>query len=492
MAGSENLYTAAQTRALDRCAIEEHGIPGITLMSRAAEATLRHLMSGWPDAQCLQILCGTGNNAGDGFLIADLAHKRGVAVRVLLVADAARLSGDAQLAYAQALTNGVSIEPYADHALEPHGVIVDALLGTGLSGEVRQDYQQAIAAINRQGLPVVAVDVPSGLCTDTGRVLGCAVRADLTVTFIGLKRGLFCLAAPDYTGDVVLSDLAVPMAVYDAVPADCQRVELEAVLQHLPARPATAHKGMYGSVLVIGGDRGMGGAVCMAVEGALRCGAGLVRAATRAEHVPAILARTPEAMAMGVQSAAEVTPLLEVCDVVVVGPGLGQGEWSRHLLQMALAAGKPLVVDADALNLLAADADAASYRDDWLLTPHPGEAARLLSCPVAQVQSDRFAAVAQLQQRYGGVSVLKGNGTLVATAQRCLLSDYGNPGMASGGMGDVLSGILGGLVAQGLSLQDAAALGVCVHGAAADLAAASGQRGLLATDLMPYLREILG
>ena len=491
MSGSENLYTAAQTRALDRCAIEQHGIPGITLMSRAAQAAFRHLMSAWPDPVCLQVLCGSGNNAGDGFLIADLAHKRGIDVRILLVGASARITGDAQIALAQAVANGVKVEPYHDGVLIPEGVVVDALLGTGLSGEVRENYRQAIEAVNGLAVPVVAVDIPSGICADTGRVLGCAVRADLTVTFIGLKRGLFCLSAPDYTGDIIFSDLAVPMAVYDEVNAECQRAELEPLLELLPMRPATAHKGMYGSVLVIGGDLGFGGAVAMAVEGALRSGAGLVRAATRAEHVGTIITRTPEAMAIGVESAADIQPLLEACDVVVIGPGLGVGEWSRHLLQLALAADKPMVVDADALNLLAEEADAPQHRDNWLLTPHPGEAARLLSCSSAEVQSDRFAAARDLQARYGGVGVLKGNGTLVASAQHCLLCDYGNPGMASGGMGDVLSGILGALIAQGLSLEAAAALGVCLHGAAADLAAANGQRGMLATDLLPYVREML-
>ncbi len=493
MLGTENLYTAAQTRALDHCAIHEHHIPGITLMSRAAEAAFRYLLETWPAPECLQVLCGTGNNGGDGFLIADLAHKRGIAVTVVQLGDARKISGDALLARQQALANGVTIVPFGDAVLESAGVIVDAMLGTGLTGEVRGDYVTAISAINACGVPVLAVDIPSGLCSDTGRVLGVAVRADLTVTFIGLKRGLFTQQAPDYTGVVQLSDLGVPPEVYAAILADCSRLELEPLLERLPPRPATAHKGLYGTVLIVGGDYGMAGAVALAAEAALRCGAGLVQVATRPKHVAALVARTPEVMPLGVSSGGAMTPMLAGADVVVIGPGLGQSPWSIELLQLVLACGKPLVLDADALNLLAAgrivDASAGTQR---VLTPHPGEAARLLCCTTAEVQADRFAAVSALQQRYGGVIVLKGNGSLVTGGDDILLSDYGNPGMASGGMGDVLSGVIGALLAQHLPSIEAAALGVCLHGAAADIAAGEGQRGLAASDLIPHLRALLG
>jgi len=493
MLGTENLYTAAQTRALDRCAIDEHHIPGITLMARAADAALRHLLEFWPAPERLQVLCGTGNNGGDGFLIADLAHKRGIPVTVLQLGDAEKISGDALLARRQALSNGVDIVPFGAAALAAEGVIVDAMLGTGLTGDVRGDYLRAIDAVNASGLPVVAVDIPSGLCADTGRVLGSAVRADLTVTFIGLKRGLFTMQAPDFTGAVQLSDLGVPPEVYAAVTADCSRLELEALLERLPARPATAHKGVYGTVLVVGGDYGMAGAAALAAEAALRCGAGLVQVATRPEHVAALVARTPEVMPRGINSGAELTPMLAAADVAVVGPGLGQSAWSLKLLQLALASGLPLVLDADALNLLAAtNLGNTNPAGNWVLTPHPGEAARLLACSTSEVQANRFAAIHALQQRYGGVVVLKGNGSLVSGGENILLSDYGNPGMASGGMGDLLSGVIGALLAQHLTPLEAAALAVCLHGAAGDMAAQQGQRGLAASDLIPQLRSLLG
>jgi len=493
MLGTENLYTAAETRALDHCAIHAHGIPGITLMARAADAAFRYLLEAWPEPGRLQVLCGTGNNGGDGYLIADLAHKRGIDVTVVQLGDPEKIDGDARLARQQALANGVRVEPFGESGLDTDGVVVDAMLGTGLGGDVRGDYRRAIDAVNASGAAVLAVDIPSGLCADTGRVLGAAVRADLTVTFIGLKRGLFTLHAPDYTGALQFADLGVPAGVYDAVPTRCSRLELEALLERLPPRPASAHKGLFGTVLVVGGDRGMAGAAVLAAEAALRCGAGLVRVATRPEHVAALVARRPEAMPMGVDSDSDFTPLLDAADVLVVGPGLGASPWSTQLLQRALASGKPAVLDADALNMLAAGAVAGAPRGGvHVLTPHPGEAARLLGTDTAAVQADRFAAVAELQRRYGGVVVLKGNGTLVADGEATLLSDYGNPGMASGGMGDVLSGVIGALLAQRLPAVEAAALGVCLHGAAADLAAGEGERGLLATDLLPHLRTLLG
>lgn len=493
MLGTEPLYTAEQTRTLDQCAINNQGIPGITLMARAAQATLSHLLETWPAPERLQILCGTGNNGGDGFLIADLAHKRGIPVSVYQLGDAAKITGDALAARQQALANGVHMASFTGAALADEGVIVDAMLGTGLGGDVRAEYAQAIACINVSAAPVVAVDIPSGLCADTGAVLGAGVKADLTVTFIGLKRGLFTFQAPDYTGAVEFSDLAVPLSTYDSVPRQCSRLELEPLLQRLPDRPATAHKGHFGNVLVVGGDYGMAGAAAMAAESALRCGAGLVRVATRPEHVAAVVARTPEIMPHGVESGADFDALLGPAQILVVGPGLGQSAWSRHLLQRALASDKPTIVDADALNLLSeGDLQAQLPRDNWILTPHPGEAARLLGIATAQVQADRFAAVTALQSRYGGVVILKGNGTLISAGGELLLSDYGNPGMASGGMGDVLSGVIGALLGQRLPPLEAAALAVCLHGAAADIAAQDGQRGLLATDLLQPMRTLLG
>jgi len=251
--GTEPLYTAAQTRELDRCAIEDHGVPGIVLMSRAASAAYECLLGVWPEPGFIYVLCGTGNNGGDGYLIADLARKRGLGVRVFQLGDAAKIAGDALTARQQAMANGVEVQAYSVDSLEglESGVIVDAMLGTGLGGDVRGDSAKAIAAVNGCDLPVLAVDIPSGLCSDTGRVLGCAMRADVTVSFIGLKRGLFTLEAPDYVGAVHFTDIQVPVEVYAEVGSSCGRLELEPLLACLPQRPATSHKGSYGCVLVV-------------------------------------------------------------------------------------------------------------------------------------------------------------------------------------------------------------------------------------------------
>ena len=259
----------------------------------------------------------------------------------------------------------------------------------------------------------------------------------------------------------------------------------------LQPRARDSHKGNFGHALIIGGDVGMAGAALMAAEACARTGAGKVSVATHREHIPAFIARTPELMVHGVESADELLPLLALATVVVIGPGLGQSNWSKAMLETVLATNLPLVADADALNLLALN-DLELQRDNWILTPHPGEAARLLKTDTQQIASDRPAHVRRLQQTFQGVAVLKGMGSLIATPDALYQCKRGNPGMASGGMGDVLSGIVGGLLAQGFSLSDAACFGVELHASAADIAAKqSGERGLLATDLLVPLRSLL-
>lgn len=493
----EFLYDAASVRALDRCAIDVFGIPGAQLMLRAGRAAFAQLLQRWPEPEHLHVVCGTGNNGGDGFVIAALAQQRGWPVSVWQVGAIGRIQGDALRAREFAVREGISIRPFAEAAFTAAsaeaapgaGVVVDALLGTGLSGEVRAEFVAAIDAINDSGLPVLAVDIPSGLCSDTGRALGPAVRADCTVSFIGLKQGLFTGVGPEHGGEIVYADLAVPAAVFEQVPPSARLLRLDVLQRWLPRRDRAAHKGHFGHVLVVGGDSGMAGAALLASLAAGRIGAGLVSCATRAEHVPALVTRAPEVMALGVRSGAELQPSLARASVVAIGPGLGQAAWGEQLLAEVLRSEKPLVVDADALNLLSRH---PQQRSNWILTPHPGEAARLLGVSTAQIQADRFAAARALQQKFGGAVILKGAGTLIATAAGIGIARYGNPGMASGGMGDVLSGVLGALLAQGLSVEQAAALGVCLHGCAGDRAALDGgERGLLATDLLPHLRRLV-
>ena len=487
------LFTAEQVRALDRCAIEQHGLPGFTLMRRAGKAAMSCLLACWPEPGQITVFCGAGNNAGDGYVLAVLARQQGLPVTVIQVGDADKMTGAARQARLLALQDGVPVVGLDQFTTDAGGVLVDALLGTGLSGELRGPFAEAVARINQSGLPVLALDIPTGLCADTGRVLGTAVQADATVSFIGLKRGLLTAAGPACCGRLSYADLGVPDAVLDSQQPAVQRLVLaELVERLLPRRSRVAHKGDFGHVLVAGGAAGMHGAASLASQAAARVGAGLVSCATLPAHVPALVARSPEVMAHGVISGQEIEPLLQRPTVLVVGPGLGQGPWGEQLLQKCWQSGQPLVADADALNLIAAGRVVqAAQRPDWVLTPHPGEAGRLLGITTAAVQSDRFAAVRALQQRYGGVVVLKGAGTLISDGETCWLCDLGNPGMASGGMGDVLSGVIAGLLAQGLSPLDAARLGVCLHGAAADRAAQGGERGLVASDLLPFLRELV-
>lgn len=484
------LYRAAQVRELDRIAIQTFGIPGLTLMERAGRATFAALRHRWPEARRLAVLCGTGNNGGDGFVVARLAHEAGLAVEVLQVGDAARLAGDA-LAAAEVL-RAAGVEPHSfDPGRIPEAdVVVDALFGTGLEREVTGVWRAAVEAINASGANgagVVAVDIPSGLHADTGAVLGAAVRAQLTVTFIGLKQGLFTAMGPDHCGMVLFDDLQVPPDVYTSVSPAARRIRPEDLATRLAPRPRGAHKGGHGHVLIVGGEHGMAGAARMAGEAAARVGAGLVTVATRPEHAAVLTAARPELMCHGVEGPRDLLPLLRRATVVAIGPGLGRSRWAQGLFAAVLETGLPLVVDADALNLLAAEPVA---RGNWVLTPHPGEAARLLGTTSQAVQADRFSALAQLVRRYRAVAVLKGAGTLVQAEDGAVwLCDRGNPGMATGGMGDVLTGVIAGLAGQGLPLAEAAWAGVHLHATAGDAAARDGERGLLALDLMPHLRR---
>lgn len=484
----EALYTAHQVRELDRRAIEDHGVPGYTLMQRAGAAALEVLDRMWPRGRVLGVVCGPGNNGGDGYVLAHLARAAGWEVRLAAVTDPGALKGDAARAWEDWRAAGGGVVSL-DAALEGCDVIVDALLGTGLGRPVAGAMADGIERINTAGVPVLSLDIPSGLEADTGAVLGRAVRARATVTFIGLKLGLFTGEGRAHGGEVHFDGLAVPAAVYAGMIPAAVRADA-AVLGRLPRRRRSAHKGDFGHVLVVGGAPGMPGAVRMAAEAAARVGAGLVSVATHAGHAALIPLARPEVMAHGVSAPGDLDPLLERATVVAVGPGLGQGDWGRALLQRVLSWEGPRVLDADALNLLAGT---GQRREDWVLTPHPGEAARLLGCTTAQVQADRPAAAAALQARYGGVCVLKGSGTLVHDGRGLTVCTGGNPGMASGGMGDVLTGVLAGGMAQGLGATpgETAVLGVCAHAGAADAAAGEGERGLLASDLIQRLRGMV-
>lgn len=482
---STKLYCTAQIREAERYAIEELKIPGRELMRRAGQAVFDQIALRWPAQNTITVFCGGGNNGGDGYDIACLALRAGYRVTVYALADPNDLPGDAASAFREFLATGGQVSHFEVGNAKLQGVLVDALFGIGLSREVRGHYAEAIAAINASGCPVVAVDVPSGLHAYTGSVLGCAVKAAVTVTFIGLKCGQFTGDAVEHCGELVCETLDIDDKVLAAMPPFAQLLERTA----LPRRSRIAHKGHFGHVLLVGGNLGYSGAIRLAGEAALRSGAGLVSIATRAAHSGLINIGRPELMCHGVECGEALQPLLQRASVIVIGPGLGQDEWAREMFGAALAEDKVCVIDADALNLLALQ---PKRRQHWILTPHPGEAARLLGVSTRQISADRFAALVDMHSQYAGTCLLKGAGTLITAGEKVYVSTTGNPGMASGGMGDVLAGLIGGLLAQGLDPEQAAMLGVYVHGQAADnLALESGERGLLAGDLPERIRILL-
>ena len=462
------IHTAAQVRALDRHAIDDLGIPSYVLMTRAGEAGLALLCRSWPGARRILVLCGPGNNAGDGYVLARCARAQGMEVSVVALSDPRRLGGDARRAYEDFVAAGGAAPAWDPQYLPGCEVVVDAIFGTGLTRPVEGDIAAAIHAVNASGLPVLALDIPSGLHADTGEVLGSAIVAQCCLSFIGLKLGFYLGAGPDHAGVVHFDALGLPETARAHVDAAAHRVETSLLARVLPRRTRLAHKMQQGSVLVIGGGSGMAGAARMAGEAALRVGAGLVTVATHPGNVTALLAARPELICRAVEQAADLAALIERADVLALGPGLGQDDWARALAAAALASGRPMVIDADGLNLLARGSAprsndtpaqeappaepahrAPDARAGWILTPHPGEAGRLLGRSTAQIQADRLGAANAIAERYAATVVLKGAGSLIAAPERLpSICDRGNPGMASAGMGDVLTGIIAGIAAQ--------------------------------------------
>ena len=455
-------------------------------MTRAAEAALNEALARFPNAKRWQVICGSGNNGGDGYVLARLAAGRGIGVSVLMLSEPDALQGDAATAIQDFAAEGGAAATY-DGLLDAEAeLLVDALLGSGLERDLEGRYAEVVEAIKQHAAPVLSLDIPSGLNADTGRVMGVAVRADLTVTFVGLKRGLFLNEGPDYIGDLRFADLNIPAECRAREQPVLQRMDEATIKTLLAPRKRDAHKGDFGHVLIVGGGPGMSGAVRLCGEAALRSGAGLVSVATHPSHHAMIASGRPELMCHAVETAKDLAPLLKRATVIALGPGLGTGKWSQSMFSKVLKSDLPMVVDADALNLLS---KSELRKTDWILTPHPGEAARLIDCSTAEVQEDRGGAVKNIAEKYGGTAILKGSGSLVTAGDGpCWMCTAGNPGMAVPGMGDVLTGIIAALRAQGLTAEMAAVAGVDIHARAGDAAAASGQRGMLASDLLQELR----
>lgn len=484
MSSLQRAYTGTECREIDRYAIEALGIPSYRLMTRAAQFATTELLNRWPKPETVTIVCGSGNNAGDGYLVASLLHARRVKVQLIQVGDETRLSGDAKRAFDQIKEQG--IEP-SDQVQLAGDVIVDALLGTGSRGDVRPAYVEAIEKVNGANRPVVSLDLPSGIDADTGTLLNQKpVRASLTTCFVGAKVGLLTGRARNFVGELVVSDLGIPAEAFK--PQGISIIPSNSAERSFPPRLKSGHKGQHGHVLVVAGNAGMGGAALLTAEACLRSGAGLVSVSTHPDHATGLLIRSPELMVRGSTSGALDPGQVNAADVIAVGPGLGQDGWANQALDAALASGKPLVIDADALNRLSDRAK--KPLNNAILTPHPGEAGRLLSQSSGAIENDRIAAVTAISESWKSVVVLKGSGTLVADSGRLHgLCDIAEPALSTAGSGDVLTGIIAAAYAQVKNPVTAASLGVYHHATAGQRSAANepGQ-SVIASDIIDAIR----
>lgn len=478
------LYTQTQVREAELSAVSQGVSSLYALVERAGAAAFECLAKHNSKVLPVLILAGSGNNGADALVCARLARASGMDVSVMMTSAAG--TPECQQALTHYLAEGGKLLPLVVEPILAAKIIVDGLLGTGVRDAVRDDMAKYIRAINDNSAWVLSLDLPSGVIADTGAVVGVAVMADITLCFGGVKQGVLTGKARHYSGELEFADLGLTPFFAEA---SAQRVGRETLKDYFAARARDSHKGQSGKVTVIGGDIGMAGAVRLASEACLRAGAGLVTVISRPEHQLTVNVSRPELMFWGCDLVdMEVYLRLGWAQVIVLGPGLGKHDWGYNLFKAVGLSDKPCVLDADALNLLSNE---PRRQTNWVLTPHPGEAARLLGCTVVDIEQDRFAAVRAIQQKYGGVVLLKGAGTVIFDGQQMVVAPVGNPGLASGGCGDVLSGIIGALMAQGMDNMQATVLGVVVHGCAADLAAIQGERGMLASDLMPFIRQLV-
>ncbi len=482
-------YSVADICALEAFAIEKQGISGVKLMTKAGRAAFEAIQQSNPQATKLYIFCGGGNNGGDGFVLAGLAADADWAVCLVDLADPKKLSDEALQARDFALARVKEVVTKLPDLAGQEGLIVDAILGIGFTGGLRGSALKACQLINQTDMPVFALDVPSGVNADTGACADDAIQANTTISFIGAKRGLLTGYAENCVGELILDDLDIE------TPEDMslhphEILTSEHVQAVFPARVASAHKGGCGHLLIIGGNIGMAGAVILAAEAALTLGVGKVSVATREPSLAPLLARVPEVMGRKIEHYNYLQPLLDKCTAVVIGPGLGTDAWAEQMLHCALQNDIPIVCDADAINLIAAGV-VTPNKDRVCYTPHSGEAAGILGSSAGAVQEDRFGALVALQNKLAGHWVLKGNGSLVSRMDMpAYLNRTGNPGMASGGMGDVLSGLIGAVLAQGYSVESSAAAGTYLHGVAADNAAqVQGKISLRASDVIRAIPE---
>ena len=499
------LYTASETRKIDNLAIKEKGISGYSLMQMAAEFTLDVILREFSPVEELIIFCSKGKNSGDGFLLGSFAKEFGLEVTIVMSNTSNVIKGVSRKAFEEmkdAKVKIISTKSIEKLKVSNKTVIVDALIGTGLKGNLRKNIKESILALNKLGvkLPVLSLDIPSGVNPDTGDADDIAVYADITATFVAQKRGCFTSVGKKFSGEIIYSDLEIPKNLFSKITSTSYVVDYEDSISKVVYREQDAHKGHFGNVVIVGGDRGLGGAGLLSSRAAVYSGAGLTSLVTRPEHVSASLVSCPEVMVKGVDSGQDIEEHLVKPDVIAIGPGLGQSAWSEQMIQRVFWEAEKrdvsVIMDADALNLLTKLKLSSNLPKRLILTPHPGEAARLLNTSVAVIESNRFSAAAKIQKKFNATVVLKGSGTVICHksggTQKWGICDSGNPGMATGGMGDVLTGIIAGLLAQGLTLKEAAEAGVDLHAKAADQASLEfGEAGLTSSDVINELKYLL-
>lgn len=500
---AHKIVSSEQVREIEPKAAHAAGYDMFELMQRAGEAAFQVLKQEWPEVQNILVVVGNGNNAGDGYVLAKLAKQQGMNVVVACQQPQRELAGDAKQAQSAWQKIGGTTSAFTELDYAQFDLLVDALLGTGIAGEVKPTFQAVIQQINQTDLPVLSIDLPSGMQANTGQALPIVVKATVTVTFVATKPGLVSGIGKEYCGKLTFADLAVGKEFFSIAQVQAQLVDWQ-MLHPLQPRPVHSNKGSFGKLLCIGGNQGMAGAIRLSGESALRCGVGLVKVYSHESSGLGISVGRPEIML----THKELEAALDWCSCIVVGPGLGQDDWayqqfSRLLAHLKLAP-KPLVIDADGLNLLASMADDIDVQNTLaqlpalVLTPHPKEASRLLNCNVAEIENDRYAASKNIAQKYQGTCVLKGAGTIIQThnsshqESQCWVCKGGNAGMATAGMGDLLTGVIGAFLAQNFSPKKAAVYAVCAHAEAGDrLAIQYGQRGMITSDLLQPLRAIV-
>lgn len=487
---SHKLFDADTVRRCEPLAAEAAKCSMYELMERAGKAGFDFLLNNNLVSKNVLIITGSGNNGGDGYVIARLLIENNYAVTLVSLYPQKELQGDAQTAKLKWLGSGGQIAAIDNVNFDNYDVIVDAILGTGLNGEVKDDCAEAIEKINLSNSFVLSLDIPSGLASDSGQILGKAVNADATITFVGIKSGLTTGIGKHQVGKLVFATLGI------AKEFESQATPVATVVSHsdfesLEKRQTHSHKGHFGRLVCVGGNQGMSGAIRLSAEAAMRTGAGLVRVFCHQRSVLQVSNGRPELMVTD----ENLLQHLDWADCILIGPGLGQDSWSRQTFAQVLSylahEDKPVVFDADALNLLSRHLHKFTL-SNMLITPHPAEAARLLGTTVTDIENNRYNSAFKLNKTYHSVSILKGAGSIIQDNNAAFVCADGNPGMATAGMGDALTGIIAALLSQGMSSKEAGVYGTCLHGAAADLNTEKhGQRGMLASDIFEQLRQLV-